>query len=446
MNKLLIIFNVLLAGSSTITNNTPNTLISELSQDSSFSESQYPLLEDAIKDGKHVHEMEFIDFKVAEDQSLILYFYNPTSLRTAKSISIDRGRNQNINEYVSYNLDLLDVNSSNTIHKYKVLNLQHSILETKYYYRFGAFQRDLFDDELMINKNEYASIGLNAGLEYLVTATDNGYQYYHKELDTIQILNPYCGFVSYLNSSSFMNIIFHVGGQIMSNYIAFDTDHDIDSIQEISINYNLYDFHLVGFSYSNIFTPQIINDNYESIQYSNQQPMLNQVIYSSDVGTAIESFKRIQLVSDLHNKNYEYYNADDEKYIYELPEVKKCKWILRFAESDYKFKDTNDPNFAAWIIDGQICREVQILRIKYTYKGLTYNLAAVDSVKSGTIVTGDDNTNIALKWIIIGLVLLIVFLYSLPFLLKFILKILMLPIRLINKLFENSNKRRKRKW
>ena len=130
-------------------------------------------------------------------------------------------------------------------------------------------------------------------------------------------------------------------------------------------------------------------------------------------------------------------------------ELKSKKWVLRFAETSYEMGTASGTFWRYSTIVGN----VMILRLKFEFDGIPYNLGVIDNKQSGS----GDPINYekyyveAKDWvkILLGLVALIVLLIILwpvlPYIFRFIGWIIALPFKGISTIVNGVKKRQKKK-
>lgn len=136
-------------------------------------------------------------------------------------------------------------------------------------------------------------------------------------------------------------------------------------------------------------------------------------------------------------------------------ELEGKKWVFRFAETKYEsttYSTTGETLRTQTLVGG-----VTILRLKFVSAGITYNLGVVDNKQTGgSAPSNEQETDIELfpqikkhlgeGWwkIIVGLLLLIlllvIFMPLLPTLVNIVIKILMLPFKLIGAIIKGIEK------
>lgn len=166
-------------------------------------------------------------------------------------------------------------------------------------------------------------------------------------------------------------------------------------------------------------------DEYVSLKYTDVASNPADGLFSKEY-----EWNRIESVEDFIKNE----DLTDET----LASLEGKQWVLRFYETEWK-QLYND-----WYTEWQrtLVSEVSILRLKFETQGKVYNLGVVDNKQTGDLAPDNNNTNeygldklydiMKIILAVLALVLAVVVLAPfLPYVLKFILWLLMLPARFI---------------
>ena len=135
-------------------------------------------------------------------------------------------------------------------------------------------------------------------------------------------------------------------------------------------------------------------------------------------------------------------------------ELEGKKWVLRFTETDFSESVSLSGTYS---LNLTLVSEVTILRLHFITDGVSYNLGVVDNKQTGgSAPSNEQETDIELfpqikkhlgeGWwkIIVGLLfvilLLVIFMPLLPTLVNVVIKILMLPFKLIGAIIKGIEK------
>ncbi len=425
----------------------------DLEKDESFSSAYYPVVADD-------NSLSVVQIAESVNGELFVYVYQPSGLNKdlrASKINISTTINDFINFHV-YNLDF--INSSETLYKYKVENFDVKSDETRYYVItsiYRAFDESIDNQADFGNTIDFVNYAVNR--QYCFGKL-NGADYVNVvDIETIEITDKFVGFARY-------NGGFHLyGGQGLcdSHFVAFDTDKPIDKLLEADVYYAQQSYFktttLAG------ITERLgeIEEKHVHLKYSDEVEYTGTGICAGTYEwNRIETVDEFLAEHDLTQNVYsgiildveaEYIVSDAEKTALENKE-----WVLRFAETAYLAGGTGmNPT-----VNSTRVGDVSILRLKFETDGVVYNLGTIDNMQTGEVDQngnpvpfGGENFDTKVKqdyrWIffLIAIILLmIVCAPILPYIIKFVLWIILMPFKLIgemNKSIKKTNSKTKRK-
>lgn len=407
-------------------------VLEDLRKDETFDVAQFPKSD---KDKMDV-------FQVAESNAgeVFLYVYAPQGDKlTASEVRISTSIGDNLAPK-DYKLTLLSRNG--TLSKYIVNDLAVKSDVVRYYLIIQIarpWDKNL-DGELpgdnTGNTKAYAT-------EKLFTACtiDGNVTYTETHADVITIIDKYVGYLRYLNGFWIMK------SSCDSHFVAFDTDKPIDRLIEATVSFvhkHCTEIVLVSKTYGDSKTEEVTL--YDDDNVSNDASIFG----------VKHTWSRIEKVSDFINKEDLEKDVEDE--------LRNKQWVLRFYESNV----TEAYGRLYKSIDSEVVTDVTILRLKFETNGDIYNLGVVDNKQTGNTepAGGDDlldEANKAIKRVIDffnmladffqkfvaffkqywWVFLIIAVLIALAILAKFckpVAEFLVLPFKLIGKLFKKGGK------
>ena len=420
---------------------TYTNVLEDLHRDSSFSKDNYP--EKATD-----YSLQLIQLAESSDKELFVYVYQPSGQLkglVASSINISTTTNDAVS-YHNYKLELL--NADGVFFKYKVSGFVVKDDAVRYYAITSIYRKwDKTIDPATGNDNTVTEVNYNVSKQYAFGII-NGKPYVNcVDIDTIVVTDKFVGYVRYKDGFKF-----YVGA-CDSHFVAFNTDKPIDKLLEADVYYTTqsYDWSSAPFvGVKETFGTK--TDEYAYLKYTDK-------VEHSGGGLFAGTYKwdRIQTIDDFikgENRENIYHGAvldvktssklTDEA----LNELKGKKWVLRFAETNYSLSGycTTGSTFESYTLVG----DVTILRLKFETDGITYNLGTIDNKQSG----GKDPSNItdidvslndtgkklaALIMLILAIILLAP---VLPYILKAVVLIVMLPINGIAALIKAIKRKR----
>ena len=411
---------------------TYSSVLDDLQKDDNFSTEHYPVVSDD-------YSLQVMQIAESADGELFVYVYQPSgqakNLR-ASSINIALVPRESISDVRNYKLTLL--NSSGVFYKYRVDGLTVSTASTRYYTIPSIFRPfDETIDKGAEHGNEVTEVVYNVSKEYCFS-TINGEPFCRVlDIETIEITDKFVGFCRYTDGFKL-----YVGA-CDSHFVAFNTDRDIDRLLEADVYYTTQDYSwsFVPFAGENeTFGDK--QDNYAYLDYTQKVEHSGGGLFAPTyTWDRIETVEQFIAENDLTQNVYSGALIDvnvANKITEEgIAALKGKKWVLRFVETPYSL---NSGASGATTSFSTIVGDVTILRLKFETDGITYNLGVIDNKQSGDPDTpvNEELTEVGLSdtgkliLLIIGLILLLViFGPILPYIIKAIVWVIMLPFRLI---------------
>ena len=420
---------------------TYTNVLEDLQRDSSFSKENYP--EKATD-----YSLQIIQLAESSDKELFVYVYQPSGQLkglVASSINISTTINDAIS-YHNYKLELL--NADGVFFKYKVSEFAVKDDAVRYYAITSVYRKwDKTIDPATGNDNTVTEVNYNVSKQYAF-GTINGKPYVNcVDIDTIVVTDKFVGYVRYKDGFKL-----YVGA-CDSHFVAFNTDKPIDKLLEADVYYTTqsYDWSSAPFvGVKETFGTK--TDEYAYLKYTDK-------VEHSGGGLFAGTYKwdRIQTIDDFikgENRENIYHGAvldvktssklTDEA----LNELKGKKWVLRFAETNYSLSgySTTGSTFESYTLVG----DVTILRLKFETDGITYNLGTIDNKQTGgkdpsnktDIDVSLNDTGKKLAALIMLILAIVLLAPVLPYILKAVVWIVMLPINGIAALIKAIKRKR----
>ena len=419
-------------------------VLDDLRKDENFSPSTYPTVADD-------YSLQVIQVAESTGKELFVYVYQPSGqakdLR-ASSINIALVPRENISDVRNYKLTLL--NSSGVFYKYRVNGLTVSAQTTRYYTITTIYRPfDETIDEGAEHGNVVTEVDYKVAKEYCFS-TINGEPFFRVlDVETVEITDKFVGFVRYSNGFELWPT------SCDSHFVAFNTDRDIDRLFEADVYYTSQEYSssfAVGAGENETFGE--IQDNYAYLDYTQK------VEHTGD-GWFAPTYKwdRIETVEQFIAENETFQNVYsgvilDVNVGNEITEEGKAalqdkQWVLRFAETEYQIWSGAMSNGTFSTLVG----DVTILRLKFETDGVVYNLGTIDNKQTGSDKPiNEEHYEVGLsdtgKWIlaIIALIILLIVLGPiLPYIIKAVVWIVMLPFKAIAAIVKGIQKAAKKK-
>lgn len=418
----------------TSANTVYTNVLDDLTKDNSFKPSNYPEKTDD-------YSLQIIQLAESSDKDLFVYVYQPSGQNknlAACSINISTTINDEISFY-NYKLQLL--NSSGVFFKYKVNNFTVKNEPTRYYVISSIYRP--FDETIdsgAEHGNTVTEVNYNVSKQYCFS-TINGNPYCNVvDVETIVITDKFVGFVRYNDGFKLYN------GACDSHFVAFNTDKTIDKLLEADVYYTSqrYSWTFAAFVGENQKFEEK-QDNYAYLKYTDKVEHNGGGLFAGTYKwDRIETTEQFIAENDLTQNVYSGAILDVNVANKITDEGKAAlqgkKWVLRFAETDYTLGGGNGTTYSFSTLVG----DVTILRLKFETDGVTYNLGTIDNKQTGSDKPINDETykvviNSRVKWIlgiIAAILLLIILAPILPYIIRFVVWVVLLPFKAIGALFK----------
>lgn len=392
-------------------------VLEDLQKDDSFRAEDYPEKADD-------YSLDVIQVAESIDKELFVYVYQPAAYERvldATSINLSTAINDSLH-YVNYDLTLLD--RSGVFAKYLVEGVTVKDDALRYYdisSIFRAWNGDI--DEPGEDGNVIHEVSYAVGKLFSASTVGEEVSYECLTTETIEVTDKHVGLIRYNNG-----FILSRFEKCDSHYIAFSTDLPMDKLLEADVYFvSQYQMtrHYNNWALDDVFESGEKVDEYVSLKYTDVASNPADGLFSKEY-----EWNRIESVEDFIKNE----DLTDET----LASLEGKQWVLRFYETEWK-QLYND-----WYTEWQrtLVSEVSILRLKFETQGKVYNLGVVDNKQTGDLAPDNNNTNeygldklydiMKIILAVLALVLAVVVLAPfLPYVLKFILWLLMLPARFI---------------
>ena len=334
-------------------------VLDDLEKDSTFNLQDYPAIADD-------YSLQVIQVAESTTGELLLYVYQPSNGTLAKDLQasyINLAIDPAGSEFSPYTLSLLDTTS--TFSKYKVNDFT-VCTDTYRYYTISAIFRPWISgiDENPPVGTTIEHVSYPVGVSWRAYYYNNVLTYESKYIETIEIVNKFCGTLRY--DTGFSVFPFATIDSCDSHFVAFSTARKIDKLLNAEVFYLSQDYEKIetysgGFWYTSEKKGEIIDD---------KKPL------SSDTSVSVDgifgdtySWCRIQSVEAFRKENL------TEEMIANLSDK---QWVLRFLETDY----TVSMGALRHEFKSTIVSEVRILKLRFITDNKVYELGAVDNAMS----------------------------------------------------------------
>lgn len=368
----LITFNIFVSVSTSVYADTPNStnVLADLQKDPNFKVSDYP-------DKADDYSIQVIQIAESTAKEFLIYTYQPAQ-RTCYLIAtyINMALSEDVKPTKLYDLEFLSCEG--VFCKYKVKDVV--VADTDYrYYNITSIYRAWNGsiDKPSDNSNTINGVAFEVGKLYKASTIDGKVTYSWDKMETIEIINPYTGFLQYSNG------FFLYNNSCRSHYIAFDTDKQIDELYEATVSY-----------ISQKVVRKIGGMTGDIIEEEKEIPHPNELIDRKDKGETP--------ANGIFSKKYEWKRIQKTKDFIKDPindlkenvkeDLKKTKWVLRFVETDYIYKTGASSGLV--VIDTEEYTKIEkvtILRLKFRTGIKIYDLGTISNMITGSNTNPDNN-------------------------------------------------------
>lgn len=388
--SLLLIIIALIGGqgvSPALADSTPYTsVLTDLQKDEEFMTVDYP-------DNENDRSIAVISIAESADGGLFVYTYQPcqsTTYLVATQINmsitdkmvgeIDNAEDLSPEDRpLLYNLTLISCES--VFCKYKVNGFTVRDKAVRYYNIVSIYRKWLDGDPESGNDNTIKSLYYRVGLLYKAETVDGEVKYLCKNVDVVEIKNPYVDFLSYYDGMTWGSFLGFAPDNFTDvHYIAFSTDWKIDTLKEADVTYTTQSYHYTGkngegFTYGEKSQSQYITVTAEMSD-------------SSNGGFLAEKYtwKCIQRTSDFIK------SAGIDEFSYAYENIKNTEFVLAFLTTPFTQRTEHSLMQGHYkVMDGTKVSDVAILRLLFETNGKTYNLGTLmNQIESDEIAGNTD--------------------------------------------------------
>lgn len=398
-------------------------VLSDLQKDESFDKTIYPAVADD-------YSLQVIQIAESVNGELFVYVYQPSGEEkplAATSINISTAINSSLH-YDNYKLTAID--TQGVFGKYIVDDFAVKSDTVRYYDISSIFRKwDKDIDSGTTDDNTINEVSFEVGKLFTACTIDGNVTYTETHTETILITNKHVGFVRY-NDGFFLSQF----KQCDSHYVAFSTDRRIDKLIEADVYFvsRWYLTRHINATGKDTFERGDNIENNVTLKYDEEVNNPADGLFGKKY-----TWNRIESVKDFTEKED---LTDDTK-----TALSGMQWVLRFYESEYK--QMYNELYTEW--QYTFVSEVSILRLKFETNGKVYNLGVVDNKQTGDMNPDNNNTFEfdfsnwgKLNWLkyvlaIIAVILLCVVLAPiLPYIIKAVIWVVLLPFKAIGVLFK----------
>lgn len=339
--------------------------LTDLSKDAEFNAEEYP-------DDPEDYSLKIIQIAESTDSELFIYTYQPCQKTTyLTATEINMSPSENVDDTKLYELTLL--NCTGVFCKYAVKDFTVSKEATRNYSITSIYREWIKGiDKETGNNNEITAVSFPVGKCYTVETVDGKVTYSCKDIEVVEIKNPFVDFISYGTSGGW-DLVFGVTNWTDIHYIAFSTDKKIDTLKEADVTYTTQSYHYKGaaggtYTYGEKSEAQYITlTGKEELGVDGYPKYTWNSIYRSE-----EFVNKTSLTGEAKTN------------------VENSEFVLVFLKTSFKEKSVSDLSYGHYkVADGTKVSDVAILRLMFETEGKTYNLGAIMDKQEGDFTAGN---------------------------------------------------------
>lgn len=367
----LITFNIFVSVSMSVYADTPNStnVLADLQKDPNFKVSDY-------KDKADDYSIQVIQIAESTAKEFLIYTYQPCQ-RTCYLLAtcVNMSLSEDVQGTKLYDLEFLS--NEGVFCKYKVKDVVVADTDYRYYNITSicrAWNKDL--DDPSGNDNTINEVAFNVGRLYKASTIDGKVSYSYEIKETIEIINPYTGFLQYSNGFKFYS------SSCRSHYIAFNTDKKIDELYEADVSF-----------VSQSVTRTIGGTSGDKYEYGQKISHPKVFIEKKDKGeTPADGIFSKKYEWERIEKTEDFVKDPDNDLKSDVKEkLKPTKWVLRFYETDYTYKTGSSSGLITYDTEKYTAIEqVTVLRLKFRTGVKIYDLGTVSSKITGSNIAPDN--------------------------------------------------------
>lgn len=371
------------AAATTTTPKQYTDVLADLCLADNFNALDYPQISDD-------YSIKVIQIAESQDRELFVYTYQPANVAykyRAYGINMSLSENSDTTQFYSISL----VSQNGVFCKYVIAGVTVGS-EAERFYNLSSIQRKFISgvDKKPDNDNTLESIAFNIGKLYRVTVENGKLVYECKDLDTIEILNPFAGHLEYSEGFHFFPT------WCDAHFVAFSTKYQIDKLLKARVSFS----NVVAYYWST--NPSHIDIEDESSRIVNN----SRTVTASETGSnhadgwfgVKRTWNRIQSTSDFIAKN----DLTDSA----IRGLSGTQWVLNFAESGrmefwgfypvmmkgkYLPPTPNGAGNYLWVGYTKVY-DVKVLSLTFESRGVVYNLGAVSNGVTGSKFASNNDT------------------------------------------------------
>lgn len=324
-----------------------SSVLEDFQKDPEFDVAAYP-----EKQGDY--SLDVIQIAESTAGELFVYVYQPAGEAVrATELRMSTGIEDNFSPR-DYSLTLLSVEG--TLAKYIVENFEVKT-DMLRYYSIVQISRP-YNVEMGDTDVSATTVPYVVGSLYTACTVDGEVFYNETHEEVVIVTDKYSGYVRYSNGFKLYQ------SSCDSHFVAFSTDHDIETLYEAEVFFMSQDHHFSrnGIGIGDTWTDEPISQTVV-LTYTDKASNPADGLF----GTRY-TWNRIEKAAE--------FVANEDLTDEAVTNLEDKQWVLRFYESDYEnFEGASARALRNWTV----VNEITILRLKFETNGQVYNIGVVDN-------------------------------------------------------------------
>lgn len=436
------------AGTASADGMVPSAVMSDLAADPSFIPAQWPQMAGS-------YDLELITIAEGKDDHLYVYVYQPGCSEQKDYRASYIRLSETIDDAIApkdYSLVFCD--RYGVFYKYYVNSFTISHEDVRYYTVIQLLRPYVDGIDVQADYGNFVTqVPFSVNRQYRFVDFGDETFIEAVDIDTVVITDKLVGHVVH-SKENIINM-----KHTYMHFVSFRCNHDINDLLEADVSFNTQSYHYnvaLGYHYyeveHNSVTLYAKNEHEIKYGFGNKQHAQWNEIESVDSFISKNDIDSIYSTSLVNVYQAEKLTEQAKQ------DLRNMDWVLQFYQVDERQWRQFIGPAAGLETDYSGCNvtDVTILRLKFVTNGITYNLGVVDNKQTGStepsneskiIVTPEEGTGWI--WTLISLALLVVLVIVLwpimPYIIRFIVWVLSLPIKAIKGIGEAAKKRKKEK-
>ena len=366
-------------------------VIDDLSKDATFDASAYPADEND-------YTLSLIQIAESENRELFVYVYQPAGTKSiATTINISTSNTEQGEALAYHNYPLKLLNSNGVFYKYKVMNFNLPSGTKRYYDISSIFRRYINNvDADPGHGNTVSEVSFAVGKMFTITSLPgNRVSINCVETEVVVITDKFVGFVEIERTNTLLYVAYD-----QLHFVAFNCNHSIDELLEADVAFNVQKFTSWTFDETTapieakektLYADNVVTleHNFSYYNWAQSSHTFTEIQSMTEFVSSVEVDQVVYSGATVNVSEVSKINAEEKAHLLTY------NWVLNY----YKTEETISRNIYGLVTDhrGEHVTDVTILRLKFVYNGVVYDLGVVDNKQTGSDIALDVDSYIKIE-------------------------------------------------